>query len=145
MLFEELTGCQKNNESVYFIESEHLITVISRALHHFNTCWSSGNWFTFLHHSLVFFFFLGVGWNQVHFYWSNYWAIVPAQDDDECGTIGGMPGRGNRSTRRRPTPVPLCPPQIPDDPNLSRLGRKLATNRLSYGTAWYFSYIPLVR
>jgi hypothetical protein len=35
-------------------------------------------------------------------------------DDDECGAIGGMRlGRGNRSTRRKPAPVPLCPPQIP--------------------------------
>jgi hypothetical protein len=30
------------------------------------------------------------------------------------GAIGGMRiGRGNRSTRRKPAPVPLCPPQIP--------------------------------
>jgi hypothetical protein len=35
-------------------------------------------------------------------------------DDDECGAVGGMRiGRGNRSTRRKPAPVPLCPPQIP--------------------------------
>jgi hypothetical protein len=26
-------------------------------------------------------------------------------DDNECRTIGGMLGRGNRSTRRKPTPV----------------------------------------
>jgi hypothetical protein len=37
-------------------------------------------------------------------------------DDDECGAVGGMIiGRGNRSTRRKPAPVPLCPPQIPHD------------------------------
>jgi hypothetical protein len=24
-------------------------------------------------------------------------------------------GRGNRSTRRKPAPAPLCPPQIPHD------------------------------
>jgi hypothetical protein len=29
------------------------------------------------------------------------------------GEIGGMIGRGNRSTRRKPAPVPLCPPQTP--------------------------------
>jgi hypothetical protein len=35
-------------------------------------------------------------------------------DDDECGAVGGMrTGRGNRSTRRKPAPVPLCPPQVP--------------------------------
>jgi hypothetical protein len=37
-------------------------------------------------------------------------------DDDDYGAVGGMSiGRGNRSTRRKPTPVPLCPPQIPHD------------------------------
>jgi hypothetical protein len=37
-------------------------------------------------------------------------------DDDECGTVGGMRiSRGNRGTRRKPVPVPLCPPQIPQD------------------------------
>jgi hypothetical protein len=35
-------------------------------------------------------------------------------DDDECGAIGGMRiGMGNRSTVRKPDPVPLCPPRIP--------------------------------
>jgi hypothetical protein len=37
-------------------------------------------------------------------------------NDDECGVVGRMTiGRGNRSTRRKPAPVPLCPPQIPYD------------------------------
>jgi hypothetical protein len=37
-------------------------------------------------------------------------------DDDECGTVGGKRiGRGNRSTWRKPAPVSLCPPQIPND------------------------------
>jgi hypothetical protein len=37
-------------------------------------------------------------------------------DDDDCGTIGGIRiGRGNRSTRRKLAPMPLCPPQIPHD------------------------------
>jgi hypothetical protein len=40
--------------------------------------------------------------------------IVPAPDHYDDGEIGGrMIGRGNRSTRRKPTPVPLCPPQTP--------------------------------
>jgi hypothetical protein len=35
-------------------------------------------------------------------------------DDDDYGAVGGMRiRRGNRSTRRKPAPVPLCPPQIP--------------------------------
>jgi hypothetical protein len=39
----------------------------------------------------------------------------PRVMDDECGTVGGMAARGNRSTRRKPAQVPLCPPQIPYD------------------------------
>jgi hypothetical protein len=33
-------------------------------------------------------------------------------DEGDCGAIGGMKiGRGNRSTRRKPAPAPLCPQQ----------------------------------
>jgi hypothetical protein len=38
--------------------------------------------------------------------------IVPASGDYN-GEIGGMMGRGNRSTRSKPAPMPLCPPQTP--------------------------------
>jgi hypothetical protein len=42
------------------------------------------------------------------------WPIVPLPGDYDDGKFGGMNiGRGNRSTRRKPAPVPLCPPQIP--------------------------------
>jgi hypothetical protein len=33
--------------------------------------------------------------------------------DDDFVAVGGMISKGNRSTRRKPVPVPLCPPQIP--------------------------------
>jgi hypothetical protein len=37
-------------------------------------------------------------------------------DDGDCGSVGGMKiGRGNQSTRRKPAPLQLCPPQIPHD------------------------------
>jgi hypothetical protein len=40
--------------------------------------------------------------------------IAPALGDYDDGEIGGMMiGSGNRSTRRKPAPVPLCPPQTP--------------------------------
>jgi hypothetical protein len=39
--------------------------------------------------------------------------IVPAPGDYDDGQIGGMIGRGNRGTRRKLAPVPLCPPQTP--------------------------------
>jgi hypothetical protein len=47
---------------------------------------------------------------------------VSAAGDYEDGEVGGMNGfgRGNWSTRRNPTPTPLCPPQIP----LARPGRE---------------------
>jgi hypothetical protein len=41
------------------------------------------------------------------------WPIVSTPGDYDNGEIGGMIGRGNRSTRRKPAPGPLCPPQTP--------------------------------
>jgi hypothetical protein len=41
------------------------------------------------------------------------WPIVPAPSDYDDGETGGMIGRGNRSTRRKPAPLPLCPQQTP--------------------------------
>jgi hypothetical protein len=44
------------------------------------------------------------------------WAIVPAPGDYEDGEFDGMMiRRGNRSTRRKPAPVSLCPPQSPHE------------------------------
>jgi hypothetical protein len=66
------------------------------------------------------------------------WLIVPAPGDYDDGEIGGMIGMGNRSTRRKPAPVPLCPPQTPHAVRTrtpGRRGGKLATNSLSYGMA----------
>jgi hypothetical protein len=61
--------------------------------------------------------------------------IVPVPGDYDDGEICGMMiGRGNRSTRRKPDPVPLCPPQTPHaagTPNPGRRCGKLATNRLT--------------
>jgi hypothetical protein len=54
--------------------------------------------------------------------------IVPATDeivDDDCGPVSGMRiGKGNRSTQRKPAPVPLCKPQIPY--NLTRARTRAA-------------------
>jgi hypothetical protein len=48
-----------------------------------------------------------------------------------CGTIGGMRiGRGKRSTRRKPTPVPLSPPQIPHDLTWGRTRAAVGSQRL---------------
>jgi hypothetical protein len=49
------------------------------------------------------------------------WPIVPAPGDCDDREFGGMKiGRGNRSTRRKPTPASLCPPQIPHDQTRAR-------------------------
>jgi hypothetical protein len=43
-------------------------------------------------------------------------------DYGACGAIGGMKiGSENRSTRRKPAPVPLCPPQVPHDLTQARM------------------------
>jgi hypothetical protein len=62
--------------------------------------------------------------------------IMPALGDYNDEESGGMIGRGNRSTQRKPSLVPLCPAQNPHaDANSGRRGGKPATNRLSYDTA----------
>jgi hypothetical protein len=63
------------------------------------------------------------------------WPIVPASGDYDDGEFGGMKiGRGNRSTRIKPAPVPLCPPQIPLDQSLARTrAAAVGSQRL---TAW---------
>jgi hypothetical protein len=38
------------------------------------------------------------------------------KDDDECGAIGGMFGKGNRNTVTKPAPVKLCPPGLEHGP-----------------------------
>jgi hypothetical protein len=66
------------------------------------------------------------------------------------GAIGGMRiGRGNRSTQRKPTPAPLCPPQNPTWQTRSRSpdrsGGKPAINHLSYGAAFLVPFRRLLR
>jgi hypothetical protein len=54
---------------------------------------------------------------------------------DDCGAIGGMKiGRGNRSTRIKPAPAPLCPPQITHDQAQSRT--RVAAVGIQRLTAW---------
>jgi hypothetical protein len=54
--------------------------------------------------------------------------LLPALGDCDDGEVGGMNGfgRGNRSTRRKRAPTPLCTPQIP----LARPGREPGPPRL---------------
>jgi hypothetical protein len=64
----------------------------------------------------------------------------PRLIDEDCGAVGGTKvGRGNRSSQKKPAPVPLCPPRITHDLTWARtraaaVGSR-GLNRLSYCTA----------
>jgi hypothetical protein len=62
-------------------------------------------------------------------------------DDDDCVAVDRMRiGRGNRSTQRKPTPVKLCPPQIPYELTLVRIrSAAVGSRRL---TAWAMARPP---
>jgi hypothetical protein len=64
---------------------------------------------------VCFFFICAVGlWvlRPLLAYCTSPWMI----GDGDCGKIGGMNiDKGNRSTRIKLVPAPLCPPQIPHD------------------------------
>jgi hypothetical protein len=57
--------------------------------------------------------------------------IVPALGDYDGAEIGGMIGRGNRITRRKPAPVPLCPPQTPHAARTRTLAAAVGSQRLT--------------
>jgi hypothetical protein len=59
--------------------------------------------------------------------------IVPTPGDYDDGEIGGMIGRGNRSTRRKSAPMPLCPPQTPHAARMRTRAAAVGSQRL---TAW---------
>jgi hypothetical protein len=63
-------------------------------------------------------------------------------DYGDCGAIRGIKiGRGNRSTRRKPAPVPLCPPQIPHYLTVARTrAAAVGSRRL---TAWARPFVWL--
>jgi hypothetical protein len=56
---------------------------------------------------------------------------VSAPGDYDNGEIGGMIGRGNRSTRRKPAPVLLCPPQIPHTARTRNRAAAVGSQRLT--------------
>jgi hypothetical protein len=65
------------------------------------------------------FLFSSSGWGETESTWHVWhcWLLYqPRMIDDDYGAVGGMRiGRGNRSTRRKPAPVPLCPPKNPNN------------------------------
>jgi hypothetical protein len=79
---------------------------------------------------------------------------MSAPGDYDNGEIGGMIGRGNRSTRRKPAPVPICPPQTPNAARTrtraSAVGSQRLTAELRHGledctkTAYDQGLIPVL-
>jgi hypothetical protein len=92
------------------------------------------------------FFFLLMGWDWVHLVlWPLFGLLYQPQmidDDDDCRAIGGMRiSRGIRFTRRKPAPMPLCPPQIPHDLTWARIrAAAVGSRRL---TAWAMAQLSL--
>jgi hypothetical protein len=83
-----------------------------------------------------FFLVFSDGWDWIHLVRRPPFGLLyQPRIDDEWGVVGGMIiGRGNRSTRRKTTPVPLCPPQIPHDLTWDRTrAAAVGSRRL---TAW---------
>jgi hypothetical protein len=64
-----------------------------------------------------YFFFYGMGLSPLGTVATSGLLYKPQMTNEgDCGAVGATKiGRGNRSTRRKPAPAPLCPPQIPHD------------------------------
>jgi hypothetical protein len=82
-----------------------------------------------------------VGWDWVHLVRRPLTGLLyqPWMKDDECGAVGGIRiGRGNRSTRRKRSPVPICPSQIPHDLTWARTwAATVGSRRLTtWAMAW---------
>jgi hypothetical protein len=81
----------------------------------------------------IFFNLYSGGWNpRSTRHCGHQWPIVPALGDYD-GEIGEMIGEGNRSTRRKPASVPLCPAQTPHAARTRNRAAAVGRQRL---TAW---------
>jgi hypothetical protein len=95
--------------------------------------WSCG----YAWHCLLLFFFIIGGVGLSPWYCGHFWPIVQTPDD-RWGWLWS--NWWNEDWQGKPTPAPLCPPQIPHDQTRARTpdrcGGKPATNRLSYVAAF---------
>jgi hypothetical protein len=85
-----------------------------------------------------------VGWDWVHLVRQPLTGLLyqPWMTDDERGAVSEMRiGRGNRSTQRKPAPVPLCPSQNPHDLTWAQTqATAVESQRLTaWAMAWPFS------
>jgi hypothetical protein len=116
------SGTDVNNTWIYVSIPPHVFMTRCSIKHRDNFILSLPNWYS--------------GW------WSpigstrhcgHQWPIVSAPGDYDDGEIAGMIGRGNRSTRRKAAPVPLCPPQTPHAAPTRTRAAAVGSQRL---TAW---------
>jgi hypothetical protein len=71
---------------------------------------------------LLFDFLLFFSWSETESTWYCGHCLAYCTAPDECGAVGRMRiGRGNRSTRRKPSQVLLCPQQISHDLTRARI------------------------
>jgi hypothetical protein len=87
----------------------------------FSACIGTSSWFHVNMYIKTFFSLGGVRLSPLGTSATVVLLYQPRVMDDDYGAVGGMRiGRGNRSTLRKPAPVPLCPPQIPHDQTWDR-------------------------
>jgi hypothetical protein len=90
-----------------------------------------------VYHRFFFSWFLGVRWDWIYLVRRPLIGLFyhPRMIDDECEAVSGMRiVRGNRSTRRKPAPVPLSRPQITQDLTWARTRTAAVGSRRL--TAW---------
>jgi hypothetical protein len=131
--------------TISFVRVKERKHVRSNAIHTPSNCnvtdshysWSSDqqSFFAFWNFKLWNYFFL-VGWDWLGTAATTGLLYQPQMvDDGDCGAVGGMKiDRGNRSTRRKPASVPLCPPQIPH--GLTRVRTRAAAVGSKWLIAW---------
>jgi hypothetical protein len=88
-----------------------------------------------------------VGWDWAHLVRRPLTSLLyqPRTICDKCGELGGMRiGRGNRRTRRKPTPEPLCSPQIPHNLTWTRTQAAAVGNRRLTAELWSVVSFQLV-
>jgi hypothetical protein len=83
-------------------------------------------------HAFFFNWYSG-GWSPIGStrHCDHQWPIVPTPGDYDDGEFGGIIGRGNRNTRRKPAPVPLCPPQTPHAARMRTRAAAVGSQRLT--------------
>jgi hypothetical protein len=88
-----------------------------------------------IYYSIFFLFSLLIEWgvesSWVHSSLRPQLAYCASPGVFDNGEIGRMIGRGNRSTRRKPAPVPLCPPQTPHAARMRTRSAAVGRQRLT--------------